>query len=134
MTIIICYQSISNNKIPSHTNIYNFSLKMSSFFFLFLYCVGEANATNRINVPASVFEDIVADEVALVFGFYSTSVLFPLRINQTVTENSTHKAIGTSVIAASIVVGQDIDKLEDPVIITLEVTSQVCQKHIIVLT
>lgn len=84
------------------------------------------NSTYSISLPGEAFENVTDEKAGAVFSFYSTSVLFPLRINLTdvVLENSTYKTIGSSVISATIA-KQTITNLKYPVVITMEVTTYV---------
>lgn len=79
---------------------------------------------NNIFLPPAVFENTTVTEAHTVFGFYATSALFPLRIDEEVTENSLHKAIGSAVIAANIA-GQNVSKLTEPILITFKIKREV---------
>ena len=75
-----------------------------------------------ISLPGESFQNVTSEIAGVVFSFYSTSALFPLRINQSDVdrENSTYTAIGSSVISA-IVANQMITNLKNPINITMEV-------------
>ena len=88
-----------------------------------------APITYNISLPAESFQNISTKTAGLVFSFYSTSALFPLRINQSDIdrENSTYKSIGSSVISAT-VANQMITNLKNPINITMEVNIFVSSK------
>ena len=87
---------------------------------------GSSFANNSISVPGRAFENITTDQVGAIFSFYSRSVLFPLRVNQTEDrENSSYKDIGSPVISAT-VAGEVIVNLKDPVNISLGIIISVC--------
>ena len=72
-----------------------------------------------------MFTKATGDETGIVFTYYNTSVLFPLRIGgQEVSEMSAYKAIGSPVIAAT-VAGQNITNLKEPITITLYIYMEV---------
>ena len=81
----------------------------------------------NISLPAEVFENIVDQTAGVVFSFFSTSVLFPLRINLTdvVLENDTYQTIGSSVISATVANYTVVD-LTNPIEIVMEITTNVC--------
>jgi len=81
---------------------------------------GTSFANNSISVPGRAFENITTDQIGTILSFYKSSVLFPLRLNQTQErgENSSYKEIGSSVISAT-VAGKVIVNLKDPVNISL---------------
>ena len=86
---------------------------------------GTSFANNSISVPGRAFENITADRIGAIFSFYSSSVLFPLRLNQAQDrENTSYKDIGSSVISAT-VAGQAIVNLKDPVNISLGIITVV---------
>lgn len=80
----------------------------------------------NILLPADLFKNIMDGSAGVVFSFYSTSVLFPLRINQTdVTfRNSSYATIGSSVIAATVANNTVMD-LKNPIKIAMEITTNV---------
>ena len=59
-----------------------------------------------------------------MFGYYSTSTLFPLRLNNTLDNSSAYKTIGSAIIAAKIT-GQMVKNLVQPASIKLTITAQV---------
>ena len=75
---------------------------------------------NSIDLPPSVFDDTPGLEAGILFGFYATSSLFPLRINKPQDEGSTYKTIGSAVIAARIA-GQKVENLVQPALIKLTI-------------
>ena len=85
----------------------------------------DSTSVSSISLPTDVFINAAKDETGIVFTYYNTSVLFPLRIvDQKVSENSTYKAIGSPVIAAN-VAGQNITNLKEPITITLYIYNEV---------
>ena len=80
----------------------------------------DSTTTSSISLPTDVFMFINATaETGIVFTYYNTSALFPLRIgNQVMSE------IGSPVIAAS-VVGQNITNLKEPITVNLYIYSEV---------
>ena len=83
---------------------------------------------NMITIPARVFQNIFSRETGVLFSLYSNNALFPIRINQTVSENSTYKAIGSPVIAASLA-GHNINNLVETVNISLRIIQSVSFYH-----
>ena len=65
-----------------------------------------------------MFENATTDTMGLVLAYYTTSALFPLRMNQNIS------AIGSPVIAAS-VARENIANLRTPITITLPLTMEV---------
>ena len=82
----------------------------------------EPRAIYSISLPAEVFENVAEKGAGVVFSFYSTSILFPLRINLTDVdlENSTYQTIGSSVISATLA-EHNITNLKNPIQITMEI-------------
>lgn len=78
------------------------------------------SGVNMISIPARAFDDITSLETGVLFSLYSDNILFPIRINQTVSENTTYKAIGSAVIAASLA-GHNVSNLNETVNITLSI-------------
>ena len=75
----------------------------------------DSTTTSSISLPTDVFINTTAAEAGIVFTYYNTSVLFPLRISdQNVSEMSAYKAIGSPVIAAT-VAGQNVTNLQEPI-------------------
>ena len=93
----------------------------STINFLFPEKSGTVTDVNSIDIPPSAFKDTSGINTAIVFGLYSTSRLFPLRINETYSENTT---VGSTVIAAKIA-GKMVNDLVEPVIIKLTLITQV---------
>ena len=85
------------------------------------YTLPVTSPLNRISVPAGAFQNATNPETGVFFSIYATSILFPLRLNQS--ENDTSfRTIGSSVISAT-VAGLNISGLNtEPVKITLAVT------------
>ena len=81
----------------------------------------ETEPVNTINIPARTFENITGNRTGAFFSFYADNALFPIRLNQTVSENTTYKAIGSAVLAATLA-GQEIKGLIEPINITLSIT------------
>ena len=77
-----------------------------------------------IEIPPSAFGNTTDSEAGIVFGFYSTSTLFPLKINATMNEISLHKTIGSAVLAAKIA-GQTVENLLQPALINLTIKVKV---------
>ena len=76
-----------------------------------------------ISLPPSLFADldlVNTTEVGIGFTFYETAALFPLPEG-----SPSNLTIGSSVIGA-LVGGQSFSDLQDPVIIFLHLTNQVC--------
>ena len=76
-----------------------------------------------ISLPPSLFAEldlVNTTEVGIGFTFYETAALFPLPEG-----SPSNLTIGSSVIGA-LVGGQSFSDLQDPVIILLHLTSQVC--------
>ena len=74
-----------------------------------------------ISLPPSLFAELGnATEVGVGFTFYETAALFPLP-----EASPSNLTIGSSVIGA-LVGGQSFSDLQDPVVIFLRLTSQVC--------
>ena len=76
-----------------------------------------------ISLPPSLFADldlVNTTEVGIGFTFYETAALFPLPEG-----SPSNLTIGSSVIGA-LVGGQSFSDLQDPVIILLHLTRQVC--------
>ena len=85
----------------------------------------QPNISNyNIVIPGRTFANVTAAKTGAVFSFFSTSALFPLRINQMDInmENETFKMIGSSVISAG-VAGIVISNLSEPINITLEINT-----------
>ena len=93
----------------------------STINFLFPEKSGTVTDVNSIDIPPSAFKNTSGINTAIVFGLYSTSRLFPLRINETYSENTT---VGSTVIAAKIA-GKMVNDLVEPVIIKLTLITQV---------
>ena len=89
------------------------------------YSVADAFKTNAslntINIPARTFENITGNRTGVFFSFYVDNALFPIRLNQTESENTTYKAIGSAVLSATLA-GQEIKGLIEPINITLSIT------------
>ena len=83
---------------------------------------------NMITIPARAFQNITSRETGVLFSLYSDNALFPIRINQTVSENTTYKAIGSPVIAASLA-GHNISNLVETVNISLRIIQSVSFYH-----
>ena len=85
------------------------------------YTLPVTSPLNRISVPAGAFQNATNPKTGVLFSIYATSILFPLRLNQS--ENDTSfRTIGSSVISAT-VAGLNITGLNtEPVKITLAVT------------
>ena len=77
---------------------------------------------NIISLPARTFENITDDETGILFSLYDDNALFPLEINQTVSENTTFKAIGSSVLSAT-VAQQNLRNLLELINITMSITA-----------
>ena len=77
---------------------------------------------NTIFIPARTFENVTEDEAGVLFSLYNDNALFPIRINQTESENTTFKAIGSSVLSAT-VANQTITDLIEQINITMSITS-----------
>ena len=79
---------------------------------------------NTISLPARVFENVTDDktETGVLFSLYADNTLFPIRINQTESENTTFKAIGSSVLSAT-VSGQNITDFTGLITITMSITA-----------
>ena len=75
---------------------------------------------NSIAIPARVFENITSNETGVLFSFYIDDALFPIRINQTESENTTYKAIGSSVISATLA-GLTIKNVPELINITMSI-------------
>ena len=76
-----------------------------------------------ISLPPSLFAEldlVNTTEVGIGFTFYETAALFPLPEG-----SPSNLTIGSSVIGA-LVGGQSFSDLQDPVIILLHLTRQVC--------
>ena len=82
---------------------------------------------NMITIPARAFQNIFSRETGVLFSLYSNNALFPIRINQTVSENTTYKAIGSPVIAASL--AGHISNLVETVNISLRIIQSVSFYH-----
>ena len=84
----------------------------------------ELSSLNTVSVPGRAFENATKPQTGLFFSLYTTSILFPLRVNYS--ENDTSfSTIGSSVISAT-VAGLEIGGLAtEPVEITLAVTATV---------
>ena len=78
-----------------------------------------------IELPGNVFENITNERTGVVFSYYSTSSLFPLRIEQDISENSTYKAIGSSVISAIVAGQNETRNLRQPVVVYLDISIMV---------
>ena len=78
---------------------------------------------NAIYIPPRTFENIniTGNRTGVVFSFYADNALFPIRLNQTVSDNTTYKAIGSAVLSATLA-GQEIKGLIEPINITLSIT------------
>ena len=88
------------------------------------YSETSTNASlNTIYIPPRTFENITDNRTGVVFSSYADNALFPIRLNQTVSENTTmsYKAIGSAVLAATLA-GQEIKGLIEPINITLTIT------------
>ena len=86
------------------------------------YNESSTNASlNAIYIPSRTFENITDNRIGVVFSFYADNALFPIRLNQTVSENTTYKAIGSAVLSATLA-GQEIRGLIEPINITLSIT------------
>ena len=89
------------------------------------YSAADASKTNvslnAIDIPARTFENITGNRTGVFFSFYADNALFPIRLNQTVSDNTTYKAIGSAVLSATLA-GQEIKGLIEPVNITLSIT------------
>ena len=90
------------------------------------------SAADMISIPSRAFDDITSSEAGVLFSLYSDNALFPIRINQTVSENSTYKAIGSPVIAASIA-GHNISNLVETVNITLSILLSVSPLNVMLI-
>ena len=77
---------------------------------------------NTIFLPARSFENIAENETGVWFSLYADNTLFPIRINQTESENTTFKAIGSSVLSAT-VSGQNITDLTELITINMSITA-----------
>ena len=86
------------------------------------YTLPVTSPLNRISVPAGAFQNATNPETGVFFSIYATSILFPLRLNQS--ENDTSfRTIGSSVISATVAGLNNINGLNtEPVKITLAVT------------
>ena len=79
--------------------------------------------TSRLDVvsiylPPAVFSNLTVSSVGLLYSYYSTAVLFPVRnINET-----EYPAIATPVIGASLAEMEPVVNLTDPIIMTLPYT------------
>ena len=98
------------------------------------YSEADASKTNAsfnsIDIPARTFENITGSKTGVFFSLYADNALFPIRLNQTESENTTYKAIGSAVLSATLA-GQEIKGLIEPINITLSITrtvSFICQK------
>lgn len=83
-----------------------------------------ASPINVIMIPGRAFQNITSRETGVLFSLYSDNALFPIRINQTVSENTTYKAIGSAVIAASLA-GHNISNLVETINISLSIIQSV---------
>ena len=94
------------------------------------YTLPVTSPLNRISVPAGAFQNATNPQTGVFFSLYATSILFPLRLNQS--ENDTSfRTIGSSVISAT-VAGLNINGLNtEPVEITLAVTVTVSLQNTI---
>ena len=97
--------------------------------FLHLVLVSTENSTitesqdASISIPSSLFAELElvnATKVGMGFTFYETATLFPLPEG-----SPSNLTIGSPVIGA-LVAGQSFSDLQDPVMIFLRLTSQVC--------
>ena len=97
--------------------------------FLHLVLVSTENSTitesqdASISIPSSLFAELElvnATKVGMGFTFYETATLFPLPEG-----SPSDLTIGSPVIGA-LVAGQSFSDLQDPVMIFLRLTSQVC--------
>ena len=88
----------------------------------------KTNSVNFIEIPARTFENITANKTGVFFSLYADNALFPLRLNQTIADNVTYQAIGSSVISAS-VAGQNITGLREMINITLSINIDVSKVH-----
>ena len=79
---------------------------------------------NSVDLPPSAFKNTAGLDAGILFGFYSTSTLFPLRLNKTLDNSSAYKTIGSAIIAAKIA-GQMVKNLVQPASIKLTITAQV---------
>ena len=82
---------------------------------------------NAIDIPARTFENITGSRTGVFFSLYADNALFPIRLNQTESENTTYKAIGSAVLSATLA-GQEIKGLIEPINITLSITLTVSFK------
>ena len=76
-----------------------------------------------ISLPPSLFAELKlvnSTKVGMGFTFYQTATLFPLPEG-----SPSDLTVGSSVIGA-LVAGQSVSDLQDPVMIFLRLTSQVC--------
>ena len=76
-----------------------------------------------ISLPPSLFAELKlvnTTKVGMGFTFYQTATLFPLPEG-----SPSDLTVGSSVIGA-LVAGQSVSDLQDPVMIFLRLTSQVC--------
>ena len=109
-------------------------MRIATNLLLYLYSVsvsaGNGTITTlpedqdaAISLPPSLFAEldlVNTTEVGIGFTFYETAALFPLPEG-----SPSNLTIGSSVIGA-LVGGQSFSDLQDPVIILLHLTSQVC--------
>ena len=123
MQILSCisfYMCIAVIEPESTSNTSSFSGKQ--------YNEGDATkantSSNSIDIPARTFENIAGNSAGVVFSFYADNALFPIRLNQTESENTTYKAIGSAVLSATLA-GQEIKGLIEPINITLSITLSV---------
>ena len=79
---------------------------------------------NMITIPGRAFQNVTTNETGVLFSLYADNALFPIRINQTVSENTTYKAIGSPVIAASLA-RHNISNLNETVNISLSIFQSV---------
>ena len=71
-----------------------------------------------------MFENVTDNktETGVLFSLYADNTLFTIRINQTESENTTFKAIGSSVLSAT-VSGQNITDLTELITINMSITA-----------
>ena len=81
-------------------------------------------SVNMVSIPARTFENITANRTGIFFSFYVDETLFPLRLNQTISENTTYKEIGSAVLSAT-VSGTEIKRLTEMITISMSITSTV---------
>ena len=106
-------------------------LTCNSCYLLFLHSVSVSTENSpitesqdaSISLPPSLFAELElvnTTKVGMGFTFYQTATLFPLPEG-----SPSDLTIGSSVIGA-LVGGQSFSDLQDPVVIFLRLTSQVC--------